>query len=44
MNTWSSWQEQFDSLPKVWHHDIYSPDKTPFDKKEIDFLKGILLN
>ena len=41
---WSSWEEQFDSLPKIWHHDIYLPDKTPFDKKEIDFLKGILMD
>ena len=41
---WSSWQEEFDSLPEVWHHDIYLPDKTPFDQKEIDFLKDILIN
>jgi hypothetical protein len=41
---WSSWQEEFDSLPEVWHHDIYLPDKTPFDQKEIDFLKEILIN
>ena len=41
---WSSWDEEFDSLPKIWHHDIYLPDKTPYDQKEIDFLKEILLN
>ena len=41
---WSSWEEQFDSLPKVWHHDIYLPDKTPFDKKEIEFIKEMLIN
>ncbi|MEE3034363.1 MAG: endo-1,4-beta-xylanase [Bacteroidota bacterium] len=40
---WSSWQEKFDSLPKIWHHDIYLPDKTPYDQKEIDFIKEILL-
>ncbi len=40
---WSSWQEKFDSLPKIWHHDIYLPDKTPYDQKEIDFLKEMLL-
>ena len=40
---WSSWTEKFDSLPKVWHHDIYLPDKTPYDQKEIDFIKEILL-
>ena len=43
MYPWSSWQEDFDSIPKIWHHDIYLPDKTPFDQKEIDFLKEILL-
>ena len=41
---WYSWQEEFDSLPKIWHHDIYLPDKTPYDQNEIDFLKEILLN
>ena len=41
---WSSWQVEFDSLPKIWHHDIYLPDKTPYDEKEIAFLKDILLN
>ena len=40
----SSWQVEFDSLPKIWHHDIYLPDKTPYDEKEIAFLKDILLN
>ena len=39
---WSSWQEDFDSLPKIWHHDIYLSDKTPYDQNEIDFLKEIL--
>ena len=39
---WSSWTEKFDSLPKVWHHDIYLPNKTPFDPAEISFLKATL--
>ena len=41
---WSSWQVEFDSLPKIWHHDIYLPDKTPYDEMEIAFLKDILSN
>lgn len=40
---WSSWEEEFDSLPKIWHHDIFLPDKTPYDQNEIDYLKEILL-
>ena len=39
---WSSWRKKFDSLPEVWHHDIYLPDKTPFDPGEISFLKAVL--
>ena len=41
---WSSWDEEFDSLPKVWHHDIYLPDKTPFDQEEITFFKKMLID
>ncbi len=39
---WSSWTTSFDSMPKVWHHDIYNKDKSPFSKEEITFLKTIL--
>jgi hypothetical protein len=41
---WSSWTKKFDSMPKVWHHDIYRPDKSPFSEQEISFLKSMLLN
>jgi len=41
---WSSWEEEFDSLPKIWHHDVYLPDKTPYDQNEIDFIKEILID
>lgn len=36
---WSSWTKAFDSIPKVWHHDIYRTDKSPFSEKEITLLK-----
>lgn len=39
---WSSWEKEFDSLPKVWHHDIFLPDKRPYDEDEINFIKSIL--
>ncbi len=39
---WSSWTTAFDSMPKVWHHDIYLTDKTPFSEAEITLLKTIL--
>ena len=38
---WSSWEDDFTALPEVWHHDIYMPDKTPYDQEEIDFIKEI---
>ena len=28
------------SDPKVWFHDIFRPDGTPYDKKETEFIKG----
>jgi len=41
---WSSWSKKFDSLPEVWHHDIFLTDKTPFDEAEIKFLKGVFID
>ena len=38
---WSSWDIDFKAPPEVWHHDIYMPDKTPYDQEEIDFIKEI---
>ena len=38
---WSSWEDDFTAAPDVWHHDIYMPDKTPYDQEEIDFIKEI---
>lgn len=34
------WGEPFPE-PKIWFHDIYRIDGTPFDQKEIDFIKDI---
>ena len=40
---WSSWNTPFDSIPKIWFHDVYRTDKTPFSEQEIEFLKQELL-
>lgn len=40
---WSSWSKAFDSMPKIWHHDIYRTDKSPFSEEEIAFLKAELM-
>ncbi len=29
------------SEPKVWFHDIFRPDGTPYDPKEVDFIKSL---
>jgi len=31
-----------DPAPKVWQHDLYKPDFTPYDQKEIDLLKNYM--
>lgn len=40
---WSSWSKTFDSMPKIWHHDIYRTDKSPFSEEEIALLKAELI-
>jgi hypothetical protein len=40
---WSSWSKAFDSMPKIWHHDIYRTDKSPFSEEEIALLKAELM-
>ena len=40
---WSSWNTPFASIPKIWFHDVYRTDKTPFSEQEIEFLKQELL-
>lgn len=41
---WISWIKKYDSMPKIWHHDIYRKDKSPFSKKEVAFIKDQLIN
>ena len=41
---WISWIKKYDSLPKIWHHEIYRKDKSPFSKKEVAFIKDQLIN
>lgn len=38
---WDSWQKPYDAEPKVWFHDIFRPDGTPFDAKEVEYIKGV---
>lgn len=38
---WDSWQKPYDAEPKVWFHDIFRTDGTPFDPKEVEYIKGV---
>ena len=42
-NTIYSWGDVIPSgeEPEVWFHDIYRPDGTPFDKKEIELIRSL---
>ncbi len=39
---WNTWQtpEQLDE-PKVWFHDIFRRDGSPFDPQEVDYIRGV---
>ncbi|MBQ8098727.1 MAG: cellulase family glycosylhydrolase [Bacteroidaceae bacterium] len=42
-NTIFAWDEPLPDLtePKLWFHDIYRQDKTPFDQAEVDTIKAL---
>ena len=41
---WDSWQKPYvDAPPKVWFHDIFRTDGTPYNQQEVDFLHQLLL-
>ena len=40
---WDSWQKPYvNSPPKVWFHDIFRTDGTPYNQQEVDFLRQSL--
>ena len=37
---WKTWQEpEPNPEPKVWFHDIFRTDGTPFDAKEVEYIQ-----
>ena len=38
---WTSWDSTFTKEPKIWHHDILRKDGSPYDEKEVAFIKEI---
>jgi hypothetical protein len=38
---WDSWKRPYAAPPKVWFHDIFRSDGTPYDAKEIAAIKRV---
>jgi hypothetical protein len=38
---WDSWQKTYTAEPKVWFHDIFRKDGTPFDPSEVAYIKRV---
>ena len=39
---WNTWQKPEEAAePKVWFHDIFRPDGTPFDPQEVAYIRGV---
>ena len=38
---WDSWQKPYTAEPPEWFHDIFRRDGTPYDAKEVDYIKSL---
>jgi hypothetical protein len=38
---WDSWNNEYTAEPKIWFHDIFRVDGTPFDSAEVQFIRSI---
>lgn len=38
---WDSWTKTYTNEPPVWFHDIFRSDGTPFDPKEVAYIKSL---
>ena len=38
---WESWNRKFTAEPKVWFHDIFRADGTPYDLEEVSLIKAL---
>jgi hypothetical protein len=41
---WDSWKKHYTREPKIWFHDIFRKDGTPYDKNEIKLIKNLTVN
>ena len=38
---WDSWTQEYTAEPRVWFHDIFRPDGTPYDAAEVALIRGL---
>jgi hypothetical protein len=38
---WDSWKKEYSGEPPVWFHDIFRTDGTPYDAKEVEYIRSI---
>ncbi len=38
---WDSWTKTYTAEPPVWFHDIFRKDGTPFNPKEVEFIRAV---
>ena len=38
---WDSWQKSYTGEPPLWFHDIFRPDGSPYDPKEVAYIKRL---
>lgn len=38
---WDSWRKQYTAEPVPWFHDILRTDGTPYDGKEVDYIRSV---
>jgi len=38
---WDSWGKAYTGEPKVWFHDIFRADGTPYDPREVEYIRRV---
>jgi hypothetical protein len=41
---WDSWQKTYTAEPRIWFHDIFRKDGTPFDAAEVAYIRRVTAN
>jgi hypothetical protein len=41
---WDSWKKDYSGEPPVWFHDIFRADGTPYDAREVEYIRSVTTN